>query len=71
VINKILAFLIVAAVIFFLVVKPLNILIERAKRNPDPVDPTTKKCPHCLSEIPLAATRCAFCTSEIGAGAAA
>jgi large conductance mechanosensitive channel len=71
VLNKIISFLIVAAVIFFLIVKPMNMLIERAKRNPDPVDPTTKKCPHCLSEIPLAATRCAFCTSEIGAGAAA
>ena len=66
VINAIISFLIIAAVIFFLVVKPMNLLIERARRDPDPVDPTTKKCPYCLSEVPIEASKCAFCTSEIG-----
>jgi large conductance mechanosensitive channel len=65
VLNALIAFLIVAAVLFFFVVKPMNMLIERTRRDPVPADPTTKKCPHCLSEIPLAATKCAFCTSDV------
>jgi large conductance mechanosensitive channel len=65
-INKIIAFVLVAAVIFFLVIKPMNYLIARSHREP-PADPTTRKCPQCLSEVPIAATRCAFCTSELEA----
>jgi large conductance mechanosensitive channel len=65
VLNALIAFLIVAAVLFFFVVKPMNMLIERTRRDPVPADPTTKKCPHCLLEIPLAATKCAFCTSDV------
>ena len=65
--NALISFVSIAAVIFFFVVKPMNMLIERSRRNPATEDPTTKKCQYCLSEVPLAATRCAFCTSELGA----
>ena len=61
-INAVISFVTVAAVIFFFVVKPMNVLIARSRKEP-PADPTTKKCPECLSEIPLEARRCAFCTS--------
>jgi large conductance mechanosensitive channel len=62
--NAVISFLIIAAVVFFLVVVPLNALVARSRREPTP-DPTTRKCPECLSEIPLAARRCAFCTAEV------
>ncbi len=62
-INDIIYFLIVAAIIFFFIIKPMNTLIERSKRETPP-DPEEKKCPECLSNIPLAATRCKFCTVE-------
>ena len=61
-INILIAFLIIALVIYFLVVMPYTALIERSRKEP-PADPTTKKCPECLSEIPKDARRCAFCTS--------
>jgi large conductance mechanosensitive channel len=61
-IDALLAFVIIAAVIYFFVVLPVNALVERSRREP-PADPTTKKCPECLSEIPIGAKRCAFCTS--------
>jgi large conductance mechanosensitive channel len=60
-INAVLAFLIIAAVIYFFVVVPYTALIARARKEP-PADPTTKKCPECQSEIPIQAKRCAFCT---------
>jgi large conductance mechanosensitive channel len=63
-INKVLSFLIIAAVIFFFVVQPVNYLVQRAKKEPPP-DPTLKKCPECLSDIPVDARRCAFCTTEL------
>lgn len=63
-INAIVTFAIVAAVVFFFVVKPVNALISRSRREP-PSDPTTRKCPECLSEIPIDARRCAFCTSQL------
>ena len=59
-INALLAFLIVAAVIYFFVVVPYTALIARMRKEPPP-DPTTRKCPECLSEIPADAKRCAFC----------
>jgi large conductance mechanosensitive channel len=65
--NAIIAFIILAAVIFFFVVKPVNALLERSRRQKATPDPTTHKCPYCLSEIPNAATRCAFCTQEVAA----
>ncbi|MCC7366174.1 MAG: large conductance mechanosensitive channel protein MscL [Dehalococcoidia bacterium] len=57
-------FITTAAAIYFFVVAPMNVLIARARREP-PADPTTKKCPECISEIPIQARRCAFCTSEL------
>jgi large conductance mechanosensitive channel len=65
-VNAILTFLIVAAVLFFLVIKPVNALLARLRTEP-PVDEPTRNCPECLSEIPERARRCAFCTPEVGA----
>ena len=59
-INVVLAFLIIAAVIYFLVVMPYTAMLARSRKEP-PADPTTKKCTECLSDIPLGAKRCAFC----------
>lgn len=60
--NALFSFLLVAATIYFFVVTPLNALISRTRKE-KPLDPTTKKCPECLSEIPIDAKRCAHCTS--------
>jgi large conductance mechanosensitive channel len=65
-IDDIISFVIIAAAIFFFVVKPVNALMARRKTEPD-VDSTVRDCPHCLSSIPVGATRCAFCTAELGA----
>jgi large conductance mechanosensitive channel len=62
--NVLLAFITVALVVFFFVVKPINRLMELANRRESP-DPSTRKCPQCISEIPIDARRCAFCTSEV------
>ena len=62
--NYLITFVIVAAAVYFLVVLPVNALVERARQEP-PEDPTTKRCPECLSEIPLEARRCAFCTTQL------
>jgi large conductance mechanosensitive channel len=59
-INALLAFLTIAAVIYFFVVVPYTAFVSRSRKEPPP-DPTTKKCPECLSEIPIDAKRCAFC----------
>src|SRR5256885_4809679 len=61
-INAVIAFIIIAAVIYFLVVVPYTAMVARSRKEP-PADPTTKKCTECLSEIPVGARRCAFCTS--------
>lgn len=66
-INAIVSFLLVSAAIYFFVVAPMNMLIERRRRGEAPADPTTKKCPECLSEVPIAARRCAFCTQALEA----
>lgn len=63
-INALITFIVVAAVVFFFIVKPMNALIARSRKEP-PADPTTRKCPECLSEIPIDARRCAYCTSEV------
>jgi large conductance mechanosensitive channel len=63
VLTALLQFLLTAAALYFLVVNPVNRLMERRKTEPD-VESTTKQCPECLSSIPAAATRCAFCTVE-------
>lgn len=64
--NALFAFLIVAAVIYFFVVVPYTALMARTRKEPV-VDPTVKKCPECLSEIPIAAKRCAFCGQPVAA----
>jgi large conductance mechanosensitive channel len=68
--NTIISFAIIATVIFFLVVKPMNTLLDRMRTEP-PVEEHTRECPACLSQIPRAARRCAFCTEEIGVAAGA
>lgn len=65
-INAVASFLIIAAVVFFFVVRPVNVLMSRAKTE-TPVAVTTRECPFCLSSIPLKASRCAFCTQELPA----
>ncbi|HEY9715023.1 MAG TPA: MscL family protein, partial [Chroococcales cyanobacterium] len=68
-INTFVSFLIIALVVFFLVVQPINKLVAYSKRNKEPAQPGTKKCPFCYSDIPVKATRCAFCTSKLPAKA--
>jgi large conductance mechanosensitive channel len=60
-INALISFVLVAAAVFFFVVKPMNMLIARSRKEA-PADPTTKKCKECLSEIPIEAKRCSHCT---------
>ena len=62
--NAALTFVIVAAVVFFLVVRPVNVLMAQMRTEPD-IETPTRGCPECLSQIPVAARRCAFCTSEV------
>ncbi|HET8895275.1 MAG TPA: large conductance mechanosensitive channel protein MscL [Gaiellaceae bacterium] len=64
-VNALLAFVVIAAVVFFLVIKPVNALVARRRTEPS-ADPTTQQCPECLSEIPVGARRCAFCTATLG-----
>jgi large conductance mechanosensitive channel len=66
VINAVISFLVVAAAVFFLVVRPVNALMARRKTEPD-VESTTKDCTHCLSSIPAGASVCAFCTRDVAA----
>ncbi len=68
-INKVISFFTIAAAIFFFVVVPVNALMARARREPPP-DPTTQRCPECLSDVPLGARRCAFCTAPLVTSAA-
>jgi large conductance mechanosensitive channel len=68
-INALLTFAIIAAVVFFFVVKPVNALLARFKTE-ESIDAETRECPECLSDIPAAARRCAFCTAEVGAAPA-
>jgi large conductance mechanosensitive channel len=63
--NAVIAFLMMAAAIYFFVVLPVNTLVARMRRGEAAPDPTTKKCPECLSEVAVAARRCAFCTSPL------
>lgn len=63
--NALVSFLMIAAVVFFAIVQPINKLNTMNNRRKTTPDPTTKKCPECLSEVPVKATRCAFCTSKI------
>jgi large conductance mechanosensitive channel len=63
--NSFIAFLTIAVAVYFFVVAPVNALVARVRRNQTPPDPTTKICPECLSTVPIAARRCAFCTSAL------
>ena len=63
--NAVITFVTIAAAIFFLVVKPLNALAARRATGAPTESPTTRPCPECLSEIPVAARRCAHCTSQV------
>ena len=65
-INALVSFLLVAAAVYFFVVTPVNALVSRMRKAPAPADPTTRKCKECLSEIPIDARRCAFCTQPVG-----
>jgi large conductance mechanosensitive channel len=67
-INALIAFISIAAAVFFFVVVPVNALMARRKTEP-PVDENVRSCPECLSEIPMAARRCAFCTAAVGSAA--
>ncbi|HBP51456.1 TPA: large conductance mechanosensitive channel protein MscL [Candidatus Shapirobacteria bacterium] len=62
--NALISFLIISAVIYFLVVLPMNTIMAKIKKG-EKVDPTNKTCPECLSQIPLKATRCKFCTAVL------
>jgi large conductance mechanosensitive channel len=64
-INSAISFLLIALVIFFFVVQPINKLTEYAMRSKETPEPTTKKCPYCLGEIPKEATKCMHCTSKL------
>ncbi len=64
-INAVVSFLLIAATVYFFVVTPINALVARMRKAPAPADPTTKKCPECLSEIPIDARRCSFCTQPV------
>lgn len=68
--NALISFLLVAAAVYFFVVLPVNAIMSRAKKEP-PADPTSKKCPECLSEIPIDARKCAHCCSVLGTAAGA
>jgi large conductance mechanosensitive channel len=64
--NAVISFLSIAAAVFFFVVRPVNTLMARRKTEPDVLS-TTRDCPYCLSSIPIAASRCAFCTADVAA----
>jgi large conductance mechanosensitive channel len=64
-INAVVSFILIGAAVYFFVVLPVNTLLARVKRGEVAPDPTTKKCPECLSDVPIPAKRCAFCTSVI------
>lgn len=64
-INAIVSFLIIAAVVFFFIVQPINKLVARTAKHKTTPEPSTRKCPECFSEIPKQATRCGFCTSKV------
>lgn len=69
-INAVVSFLLIAAAVYFFVVLPVNTLLARIRRGAAPPDPTTKKCPECLSMVPIGARKCAFCTSSLEGTAA-
>jgi large conductance mechanosensitive channel len=63
-INALISFVLIAAAVFFFVVKPVQVLMDRRRTEPE-VEATTRECPECLSSIPIGAKRCAFCTAQV------
>jgi large conductance mechanosensitive channel len=68
-VNALVSFVLIAAAVYFFVVLPVNALTARMRRGEAAPDPTTKKCPECLSDVPIAASRCAYCTSALSGAA--
>ena len=66
-INALVSFILIAAAVYFFIVLPMNTLLARMRRGEAAPDPTTKKCPECLSDVPIAARRCAFCSTSFAA----
>ena len=64
-VNAVISFLLIAAAVYFFIVVPLNALAARMRRGEAAPDPTTKSCPECISEVPIAARRCKFCASPL------
>jgi len=65
-INAVVSFLLIGSSVYFFIVAPMNALTERMRKGQPPPDPTTRQCPECLSEIPIAARRCKFCATALG-----
>lgn len=70
-INAVIAFVLIAAAIYFVIIVPMNAIAARRARAQGPQSPTTKECPECLSEIAIGARRCPHCTSELAPAAGA
>jgi len=64
-INAVVSFILIGVAVYFFIVLPMNKLLARMRRGEAAPDPTTKKCPECLSDVPIKARRCAFCTSPL------
>lgn len=64
-VNSVVSFIIIASAVYFAVVLPMNALIAKIQREDKSTQPSTKKCPECLSEIPIAARRCAYCSQPV------
>lgn len=63
--NSLISFLLITVVVFFFVVRPVALLLDEIKKHQKHTDPTTRKCPFCYNDIPVQATRCGFCTSDV------
>jgi large conductance mechanosensitive channel len=68
--NSLVSFLLIAAAVYFFVIVPMTAYVAHKRLGEMPTAPTTKQCPECLSDIPIGARRCAFCTASIGSRAA-
>jgi len=68
--NALISFVLIAPAVYFLLVTPINALVSRMRKAPAPADPTTKKCPECMTEIPIDARRCAHCAQPTAGKAA-
>jgi large conductance mechanosensitive channel len=68
-VNALISFLMIGAAVYFFIVLPINSLTARLRRGEAAPDPTTKKCPECLTEVPIAARRCSACASPLGPAA--